>query len=397
MMRLKTKLFLFIFFCITISVKTQNTPSENSLGLTRTIPSTFLEEHREIKVYTPDSYSESDKKYPVLFILDGQRLFPYGVSLLKSFTQFKQTPEFIVVGITNTYPHRFGHFSDSEKKFSSFIKEEVLPFIDTNYRTSSERLLFGWEYGGSFVIQTLLDTPELFNGYMAASPFPIAQKIDAVATFLQKHPTIDRSLYFSVSPHEGSVNMGTEKLDSLLQVKAPKSMHWTYKKLADAEHRSTPYMTLYKGITQFYHYYPELQFNTLEEYTKAGGLEYVYDYYKQRSEQFGFQNEVSEWTKFTLIRSGIREENYTQFDYFMTTFSSSSFIENLRGSRPYEITDFYIKHSKYAEALDIYKILLHKRSDSQELHKKIGDTYTALDMKKEAAAYYKKAQELSEN
>ena len=393
----KKEFFVFMLCCITTSLLAQNTRSENSLGYTHTISSTFLEADRQIQVYIPDSYSESDKKYPVLFILDGQRLFPYGISLLKSFTQFKQTPEFIVVGITNTYPHRFGHFSDPEKKFSSFIKEEVLPFIDTNYRTSSERLLFGWEYGGSFVIQMLLDTPELFNAYMAASPFPIAQKIDAIAAFLQKHPTIDRSLYFSVSPHEGNVNIGTDKLDSLLQVKAPKSTHWTYKKLADAAHRSTPYMTLYKGITQFYHYYPELQFNTLEEYTKAGGLEYVYDYYKQRSEQFGFQNEVSEWTKFTLIRSGIREENYTQFSFFMSTFSSPSFIENLRGTRPYEITDFYLKHSKHKEALDIYKILLHKRSDSQELHQKIGDAYTALGMKKEAATYYKKAQELSNN
>jgi len=394
---LKTVLSLFILTGFSVITNAQVTSSEHVLGTSYILNSEALQDEREIQVFIPEGYEKSEKEYPVLYLLDGQRLFPFGVSILKSFTQFKQTPEFIVVGITNSYPQRFRHFTDEEKKFLHFMEQDVIPFVDTNFRTTDERLLFGWEYGGSFVIQTMLDSPGLYSSYLAASPFPIAEKIKDLDHFLSENRNFEKSLYFSVSPNENSVNVGTEKLDSLLKLKAPKNMNWTYKKLISEEHRSTPYATIYHGLKEFYFYYPELQFNSLNEFTKAGGLSYVYKYCERRAEQFDFDSELSDWTKFTLIRNAIRADDYEQFQVFISSFVTRSFIEELRGRRPYELTDFYIKNQKYDEALNIYKVLLDKRSNSKELLNKLGELYLSTGNGKEAESYFKMAKELPEN
>ena len=186
-MDIKKTFLILIIICFNVKVKSQNMPSVNPLGSSYSIKSDILKEDRQIQIFIPESYNKTDKKYPVLYMLDGQRLFPFGVSLLKSFTQFKQTPEFIIVGITNKYPNRFEHFIDKEKKFLTFIEKDVIPFIDNNFRTPNERLIFGWEYGGSFVIQTMLDRPNLFNAYLAASPYPLNNKISQISDFLSNN------------------------------------------------------------------------------------------------------------------------------------------------------------------------------------------------------------------
>ncbi len=374
----------------------QDPSSVNAMGQNYTITSDILNEDRQIQILTPESYTETNKKYPVLYLLDGQRLFPFGVSLLKSFTQFRQTPEFIVVGITNRYPNRFGHFIDREKKFLTFMEDEVISFVDNNFRTSKERLLFGWEYGGSFVIQTMLDKPDLFSAYLAASPFPLDQKIDQISDFLDSNTNFDKALYFSVSPNENDVTKGVKKLDSILRLKAPKTFNWSYRELLNEEHRSTPYSTIYEGLTSFYQYYPELQFNNLAEFTAAGGLSYVYDYYQKRAAQFGFPATLSDWTMFSLMRNAIRANDIEQFKRFISEFEATKFIHRLRVSRACLIAEFYAEHKEYDKAIDLFLVLTEKHPDAERPLKGLGDVYTALKKQKKASRYYKKAKEIAE-
>ncbi len=395
-MDIKKPFLILIIICFNVKVKSQNMPSVNPLGSSYSIKSDILKEDRQIQIFIPESYNKTDKKYPVLYMLDGQRLFPFGVSLLKSFTQFKQTPEFIIVGITNKYPNRFGHFIDKEKKFLTFIEKDVIPFIDNNFRTSNERLIFGWEYGGSFVIQTMLDRPNLFNAYLVASPYPLNNKISHISNFLSNNTSFDKTLYFSVSPNENDVNLGTEKLDSILKLKAPKTFNWSFKKLINEEHRSTPYSTIYFGIKKFYHYYPELQFDNLDEFINSGGLGYVYDYYQKRALKFGFSKELSDWTMFSLTRNTIRADDYKQFEILVNEFSKTGFISRLRVSRACSIAEFYLENKQYDKAIDLFTLLVEKHPNSERPLNGLGDTYKELKKEKKASVYYKKAKKVSE-
>jgi len=58
---------------------------DNVIGKRFTLSSKILNENRDIQIFLPESYHSSKQSYPVLFILDGQRLFTLGVSLSQSF------------------------------------------------------------------------------------------------------------------------------------------------------------------------------------------------------------------------------------------------------------------------------------------------------------------------
>jgi predicted alpha/beta superfamily hydrolase len=134
-----------------------------------------------ILVSVPDGYYSSDKRYPVLFVLDGDVAFGMAASIARYLQIGENIPELIIVGIG------YGALDKSagEKRrrdyrptqtggaqyFLKFLEEELLPFIDNNYRTvPGERAINGYSIGGLFGLYTLFTKPEIFNQYIIGSP-----------------------------------------------------------------------------------------------------------------------------------------------------------------------------------------------------------------------------------
>ncbi|WP_025665153.1 alpha/beta hydrolase-fold protein [Aquimarina megaterium] len=388
-------LFSFIF-CSSFA---QIQITENTIGKNVVIPSKILDEERKIQIFLPEGYDGSSKKYPVVYILDGQRLFLHGVSLSQSFKKFKLTPEYITVGITNTYPKRFGHFSSGAKTFLNFIAQELIPYVDHTLRTSGERLLFGWEYAGGFVIETMTKNPELFSGYLAASPYPIhdtslpisANRMKSLDSILSAKKKLETFLFFTSCNNEGVVTEGTEYLKNKLESEAPNTLRWEYTYLQNEEHRSTPYHTLYYGLKQYYHNYPELRFDSLEEYKKLGGMDNVITYYKKRAEQFGFPEKIAQHTMWNLVKKASDENNHTAFNTFINQFKPNGFIENLRTNWGCVFAEFYLKHNQPEKAKELYTFFMNKSPNAARPVNGLGDVYRALKNKKEATMYYQRA------
>ena len=388
-------LFLLVMLCCaTTHIVAQIKPSQNHVGTNYSIASEALKEARQIQVFLPDGYEKTAADFPVLYLLDGQRLFPFGVSLLQSFTQFQQTPGFIVVGITNKYPDRFGHFSAKDNKFLTFLEKEVVPFVDANFKTSKERLLFGWEYGGSFAMQVLIEKPNLFDTYIASSPYPITDKLTELSEAVSQNSHVHKTLHFSVSPNESQVIIGTEKLAQMFTEKAPKTLQWTYKILENEEHRSTPYSTLYWSIKNYYEIYPELQFNTLLEFENAGGLDHVYAYYQKRASKYGFSKDLTDWTMFSLTRTAIRANDYKTFVTLVRAFEKTNFLSRLSVHRFSSIAEFYAKNKNYEKAITLFKQLAENHSKSERPLKGLVDCYNALENTKMSSFYLSKIKEL---
>ena len=394
-MKFKYTIFAIITFLCWAGYGQEKT-KDNVVGKAIVIPSELMGDERTITVYLPDSYNGSDKKYPVLYLLDGQRYFLHGVSLHATLTGFNQTPEFIIVGIVKKASDRNQVYTARSKQYLEFIEKEILAYVNANFLTSGEQLLFGWAFGGGFVLETLLTKPNLFNAHIAASPFPIKQKIPRIDSLIQANPKLDQLLYFSSETSEGRVKEGTEALDSLFRTNNNTALHWKFKQLESEEHRSTPFTTLYHGLTQYFQFYPELQFNTLEAFEKAGGLPFVYDYYKKRAFLYGFLQQPSDWTMFSLARNAIREDDFEQFDILMNAFENSLFLERLRLSRACEIAEFYLEHKQFEKALNLFKLLAEKYPESQRPLLGLGNTYEGMNQPKKAKLYHGKAKKLSE-
>lgn len=390
------KQFIVIILLLCSNIYGQNI-KDNIIGSSLLIQSKIMNDEREIQIFLPDGYADSDITYPVLYILDGQRYFLHGVSLQKSFVEFRQSPEFIIVGISKNQSDRNRDFSVNSQSYMDFIKKEVIDYVDTQFRTSEKRMLFGWAYGGGFAIETMTNEPDLFDVYIAASPYPLKEKISKIDSLLTENPKFNKLLYFASGTNEGIVKEGTNELNILLTNKAPKTMNWTFKEFEGEEHRSTPFTTLYHGIQTSFNYYPELQYTSLEEFSNAGGLDYVYDYYQKRALEFGFSKDLSDWTMFTLTRNAIRANDYNQFNTFVNKFEETGFLERLRVSRSCSIAAFYLKNKQYNKAIDVYTLLVEKHPNSERPLNGLGDTYKELKKERKASLYYKKAKKLSES
>ncbi|MBK8945186.1 MAG: alpha/beta hydrolase [Ignavibacteriae bacterium] len=140
--------------------------------------SVHLKNERDIIIWLPPSYHSSIKKYPVLYIQDGQNLFDPKTSyigydwkvdeVLTKLIHHKLIEEIIVVGIYNHKDRleEYNYFTEKGKKYASFLIKELKSFIDENYRTiplSSKTAIMGSSLGGLISFQLFWNFPKIFG------------------------------------------------------------------------------------------------------------------------------------------------------------------------------------------------------------------------------------------
>jgi len=151
----------------------------------RTLQSTIVKQEYQLLIKTPAGYGQSDKTYPVIFFLDAQWDFPLMVSTYGQSYYDGFIPEAILVGIQwggeNPDPNvlRARDFTPSHmaevpnsggaSKFLQFIKQELIPFVNNEYRSNDHRVLMGSSYGGLFTLYAMFNEPNLFDGYIPSA------------------------------------------------------------------------------------------------------------------------------------------------------------------------------------------------------------------------------------
>jgi predicted alpha/beta superfamily hydrolase len=176
----------------------------------------------DLYIHKPADFDKSkDKKYPVLYLLDGQWDFKLLDSVIGGLVYDKWMPDIVVVGITYSgdnpdyealramdYTPSPGDRKGSGDgpKFLKFIKSELIPYIEANYRGEpSRRILGGHSFGGLFTLYAMFTDPSLFWGYLAGSPdlqwdngFLMKQEAD----FASKHKELPVRLFLAVGGAE---------------------------------------------------------------------------------------------------------------------------------------------------------------------------------------------------
>lgn len=141
--------------------------------------SAHLRHKRTVIVWLPPSYGiEPDRRYPVLYMHDGQQVFDPATSTSNQDWEVdewctkliheKRLQEIIVVGIYSS-PDRFVEYNPSElgEAYTRFVLEELKPFIDGTYRTRTERdytAVAGSSMGGAISFYMAWTHPEIFFG-----------------------------------------------------------------------------------------------------------------------------------------------------------------------------------------------------------------------------------------
>ena len=184
--------------------------------------STILNQNRPVYIYTPSQYNERDLvSFDVVYVFDAQNreLFDLVHSSL-NFIFFKKN--FIVVGIASPSYEDLKYYRNCDylpkpinvpieeyqtdkpnaENFWSYFKDEIIPYINKNYRTTNVNYLVGHSLSASFVLDKAINTPELFKGFICVSPNLSYDKNRLADNFLKidvKKPTEKKFLYLSQS------------------------------------------------------------------------------------------------------------------------------------------------------------------------------------------------------
>lgn len=148
---------------------------------TKYITSNVVSDSFYILISVPDGYYTSDKKYPVFYVLDGDIAFGMAASIARYLQIGENIPELIIVGIgygsidKSAGDKRRRDYrpvkSGGAENFLLFIKDELIPYIDSNYRTiPNDRTINGYSIGGLFTLYALFTQPDIFNRYIVGSP-----------------------------------------------------------------------------------------------------------------------------------------------------------------------------------------------------------------------------------
>lgn len=320
-MRTILTISILIFFSINMTVSGQIPTEKIEIGEKLTITSTSLNEERQILVRLPKEYSYSDKKYPVLYILDGEFFFYQAISTVNFLSECtyiynNPIPEMIVVGIVNVdrnrdytpthAPNQLGSLyyptSGKADKFSEFLEKELIPEIDKKYRAQPFKTLAGWSFGGLFTIYTYTNKPELFSAYLAISPSlwwdgdMYVSKFDSI---YQKYEFLPKKLTITSGTLEGG-NIGRSVKNGyvpLLKEKITETYPFSFVEIPNEGHSFVPYKALYDGLVSVFSDYP-MPFNKVSE-----GYNTVSKYFSELSDTYGYPIKISEWAYMQLINN----------------------------------------------------------------------------------------------
>lgn len=191
------KKFIFItcllFIVISISAPSQiQTTGTFNLYNTNLLKfsSNVVDDTFHIFISLPDSYGKTKINYPVLYALDGDVAYGMAASIARYLQIGGSIPELIIVGIgygaikENEGNMKRRDYTPTQKsnkpntggaeKFLEFLVKELIPYIDSSYRTdTSSRIINGYSLGGLFVFYALFNNPGTFDKYIIGSPYLI--------------------------------------------------------------------------------------------------------------------------------------------------------------------------------------------------------------------------------
>jgi predicted alpha/beta superfamily hydrolase len=193
---------------------------------------------RVLSIYLPPSYNRSDRRYPVVYMQDGQNLFdpresfaaPWRVDLAMD-RAARGGLEGIVVGIPNAGDQRLAEYSPfgdptvgpgRGAEYVEYLVRTIKPLVDQRFRTLPERVstvIAGSSMGGLLSLFAFFDRPDVFGATAALSP-SLWYAGRAIFGLLEKAPFHSGRLYLDVGRLEGVQTLeDARRLRDLLRAK----------------------------------------------------------------------------------------------------------------------------------------------------------------------------------
>jgi uncharacterized protein len=335
------------------------------IGETRRIHSAVLNEDRVYRVSLPESYGWArDRRYPVLFLLDGQTHFLHVAGSVGYLARQGEIPEMIVVGVDSTV--RVRDFTQTDwpshwiggggaGNFKRFLSAELIPDVDKNYRTDQNRVLSGHSAGGQFALYCLASDPSLFRAYFAVSASldwddNLPQR--SLEQSLKATRELKAFLYVARCDDSGRPLADYERLVETLKANSPLGFRWHERAYPDETHGSVALLAHIDALRQLYsgyRFHPDMA---------AKGLPFAERHFRDVSKKVGWPLAVPE--------SVINELGYAA-----------------------------LSQKKTQDAVSLFKRNVEANPDSANAHDSLADGYAKAGMWQDAVQASDRAAELA--
>lgn len=353
-------------------------PIKSDQGEVVTMHSDILKEDRRILIYTPKDSTNPAKAYPVVYVLDADNHFAQMVEYSKYLSRQDVfvIPPLIVVGITNTDRNRDltpSHSnidysgkpdtsanspyknSGGNEHFFQFIQKELMPYVNSNYKTQPYRIFAGHSFGALTTINCLINHPDMFDAYIAVSPsFWWDQKflMKLADKKLKEGSTLSKTLFFS-DGNEDSSSPGSPfhtnvlQFESLLETHNIKGLDFEYMAYPSESHMTVPIKAYYDGLRFIYH-----QWTLPPVSDEEINAEIIMKHYKELSQRFGYpvlpdEAYFNNWAQWLVknpatLNNGIKllEMNTINYPSSSRAFAALGTAYAIKGEKQKAITSY---------------------------------------------------------
>jgi predicted alpha/beta superfamily hydrolase len=266
---------LIVFLIFLASHATAQTPAlyNHITNDVRLIHSRVLNQDRQIYIHVPKLDSvDINKSLPVLYLLDGENHFHILSAYIEYLRHWQVIPPIIVVGIVSidrvkdlTPINSLINFdgkvdskyktSGGNEQFFNFMQQELMPYIEANYKTSPFKIFAGHSFGGLTAINCMLMHPDMFDAYIAVSPSLWFGNKYVLRLAEQKLPALsirNKKLFYSVANEDGTFRDDLLKFSKLLRHDNLKTFDHEYKDYPFESHMTEPIPAYYDALRFVY-------------------------------------------------------------------------------------------------------------------------------------------------
>lgn len=207
-------------------------PEPQPLTIGETVVLEAVGAERSVNIILPPDYAaEPDKRWPVVYLLDGamKQDLMMGAGLMRWGALWGRSKDAIIVGIETKDRQRelLPPTKDAAERqrwptagegasFRAWIADTVKPLVEARYRHDGTAFLVGESAAGHFVVETWAVTPGLFTGYAAISP-SLQWDGESLSHWLASttgdyRKTVRPPLYLSLADEGGATETGVERL-----------------------------------------------------------------------------------------------------------------------------------------------------------------------------------------
>jgi predicted alpha/beta superfamily hydrolase len=400
------KYSIYLIFCLILFTETVLAQSQGHskveeaepaivLGEKHKITSSILGEERPFTVYLPESYNNnhtySTRTYPILYLLAGNELLVKAITQEMSRNSVNKIPELIIVSVpvlnsrkyhnyfTPTNSHTLpdgrelpGFLAETGKgeDFMSFLGNELLPHIDSTYRTLPYRILNGHSLAGLFTLNASLAPTDLFQAYLAIDPslwWDGEVLVERLEQNIKDGNFPEGNIYIALASRQGEGssrdNMDKPIINFSNQLKSTgtEDLHFRLQEFPEEHHGSVPMLALYNGFQHIFEGYEPAP----DQFSQRP--ETILPHFKKVSKRLGIDLLPPESL---LDQTG----NWLIFDATTTAETDQD---------------------KLQKGLEVLKINLETYPDSYHAHQALADAYMAMGNEEMARKYYERSLDLN--